>query len=84
MSCCGKGKYPGIHSMAKDLSVTVMRALREAVKTGKVLAPEHDVRKRLETCNLCEYKTGVRCSKCGCYISLKTAVLAAKCPIQKW
>lgn len=84
MSCCGRGKYPSVSSMAKDLSVTVLHALRHAVATGEVLANASITKTRIEVCDVCEHKTGVRCSKCGCFISLKTAVATANCPIGKW
>lgn len=84
MSCCGKNKYPSALTMARDLSVTVVQAMRHAVKTGEFMTTASETKKRLETCQICEKKTGVRCSMCGCYISLKTAVLTATCPIGKW
>lgn len=84
MSCCRKNKYPSMSSMAKDLSNSVVTALRHAVRSGELLTSEQDVRKRIDLCNKCDYKSGMRCLKCGCFISLKTAVLTAECPIKKW
>ena len=84
MSCCGQGKYPNAYTMTRDLSVTVVNAFRHALKTGEILSTEEDARNRITTCNACEFKSGVQCTKCGCYISLKTAVKVAKCPIGKW
>lgn len=85
MGCCGKrSMYPSVRSMAKDISATVLQAMRQAISSGEVLADEELIRKRLSTCNRCEKKTGVRCRECGCYITLKTAVLVAECPLRKW
>lgn len=84
MSCC-PGKMPSVSKMAKDFSMTAINAIRQAAKTGEILAHTQLIHDRLKICNApCEFKTGVRCLKCGCYISLKTAVAAAKCPEGKW
>lgn len=84
MGCC-PGKFPSASAMAKDMSMTALNAMRQALKSGEILAQQDVVLKRLAICNTpCEYKTGVRCLRCGCYITLKTAVLAATCPEGKW
>jgi hypothetical protein len=44
------------------------------------------VEERLAICNACEWlrpKTQ-RCRKCGCFMSLKTTLIQAKCPMGKW
>jgi len=83
MSCC-PNKMPNAVSMAKDLASTALNAMRMAIRNGDILAQEDIVKKRITACNTCDNKLGVRCTKCGCYISLKTAVAAATCPIGKW
>ena len=42
--------------------------------------------KRLELCNGCEHfiKLTHQCSKCGCFMDLKTKIRAATCPVGKW
>ena len=41
---------------------------------------------RLEICRACEFfkPRTERCSKCGCFMKLKTKLENAKCPIGKW
>jgi uncharacterized paraquat-inducible protein A len=41
---------------------------------------------RLAICMECPYlsKKHVRCTKCGCFMHLKTTLAKAKCPIGKW
>jgi len=41
---------------------------------------------RIETCKSCEYliKITNTCKKCGCFMSLKTKLENAVCPIGKW
>lgn len=41
---------------------------------------------RLEICKACPAlrKTTMQCTKCGCFMKLKTTLVAASCPIGKW
>jgi anaerobic ribonucleoside-triphosphate reductase len=41
---------------------------------------------RMSICKQCPFLTqrGERCRKCGCFMSLKTTLKGAKCPIGKW
>jgi hypothetical protein len=49
-------------------------------------ADEEIVAKRLEICKGCEHliKVTTQCTKCGCFMNLKTKLQAAACPIGKW
>jgi hypothetical protein len=44
------------------------------------------IESRLEICNSCEWfkKSLQKCRKCGCFMSLKTTLKQATCPIGKW
>lgn len=41
---------------------------------------------RLDICKQCPWldKRTVRCRKCGCFMTLKSTLKQAKCPIDKW
>jgi hypothetical protein len=41
---------------------------------------------RLSMCRSCEHliKATTQCSKCGCFMQLKTKLANAECPIGKW
>jgi hypothetical protein len=41
---------------------------------------------RLAICNSCEWfkKNLKKCKKCGCFMSLKSTLRQATCPIGKW
>jgi hypothetical protein len=83
--CCpSKPRGPGVRTMASDLAATVVQAIRHAVQTGELIASDHIIRSRIDTCNKCDQKSGVRCLACGCFISMKAAVLVAECPKSKW
>jgi hypothetical protein len=49
-------------------------------------SPEEIVETRLEICRACEhFKPRVQqCGKCGCFMTLKTTLKKARCPVGKW
>jgi hypothetical protein len=42
--------------------------------------------RRMAICDTCEFlkKPAKQCSKCGCFMKLKTKITRAHCPIHKW
>ena len=48
--------------------------------------PTEIQQQRLDMCKGCEhYKPMLsKCDKCGCIMKLKTRLIGAKCPVQKW
>lgn len=54
---------------------------------NKIERVSEDVSKeRLDICKQCEHliKTTVQCKKCGCFMTAKTTLPHAFCPIGKW
>lgn len=49
-------------------------------------AEELEAERRLSICKACPELIQVtsQCKKCGCFMSIKTKLDAAKCPIGKW
>lgn len=49
-------------------------------------ADSEDAEARLSICKLCPelVKITNQCKKCGCFMTVKTKLEAAKCPIGKW
>ena len=39
---------------------------------------------RLAVCDTCEQRSGNRCLKCGCLLSLKASGRIFECPLGKW
>jgi len=41
---------------------------------------------RMDVCRTCEFFNAklVKCTKCGCFMSLKTTLKEARCPVGKW
>jgi hypothetical protein len=81
-SCCGNPyKHLG---RAQDLTYTLLRTLRSIANGNGAGVTEITLRERLEICAACEEKRGLRCQKCGCFVSVKAALFEAECPLQKW
>ena len=58
----------------------------DLINPNQPKSTDETVKSRLEICKACEYfrpKTET-CRKCGCFMKLKTTLVNAKCPIDKW
>lgn len=44
------------------------------------------IESRLEICNTCEFfrKRTAKCTRCGCFMKLKSTLKQARCPMHKW
>ena len=48
-------------------------------------ASAEEIQSRMELCEDCEhYLATKQCSQCGCFMPLKTKLLHAECPVNKW
>ena len=59
-------------------------ALGQFVSDGCRLVSTDEYRRRLETCDTCEFRRGGRCMKCGCRLRWKARGRAFRCPAGKW
>lgn len=85
MGCCAKGRrFPTKTTMARNFAGSMAQAFKHAAATGEVTSDASTVSKRLLVCEHCEHKSGIRCTKCGCFIRLKAALATSRCPIGKW
>ena len=49
------------------------------------IADDDIIAHRISTCNSCEHFTRLRrCKQCGCFMDVKTKLVIAKCPVDKW
>jgi hypothetical protein len=70
----------------KTFSETVTDSFGELSKGNNIFAPEETQQTRMNICNSCEdfnAKT-TQCRRCGCFMSAKTKLKVASCPIGKW
>lgn len=70
----------------KGLSDTMTDSLGHIAKGKNVFCPQNIVNKRLAICKSCPefIQTTTQCRKCGCFMSAKTRLKTASCPIAKW
>lgn len=79
-------KLPSMTSMAGNLLKTAVNTVKTAVKGKSVSTSSLEANTRLAICQTCEYfrKSDQRCSKCGCFMAVKTYLKAEHCPVSKW
>lgn len=75
---------PSIADMGKNLIETAIDSVKSVAAGDGFSLTEEEANKRLSICNQCEFYTGSRCTKCGCYMATKTYLKAASCPVGKW
>ena len=82
--CCGL-KLQKPLAAVKSLTSTAVAVLLEAAKTGQVIDGQL-LQKRLTICGTCPQldRERVVCNSCQCFLKVKAALTAAKCPEGKW
>lgn len=56
---------------------------REAIKK-RDRVPEAEYEARLAVCKTCDFLNAGTCGACGCYVELRAAAKAGRCPYKKW
>lgn len=82
---CENPPLPSLVAMAGNAAqAAVEEAL--AIARGDAAPAIEDIAARLSLCQACaQYRPAdERCAACGCYLALKTAARAARCPLGKW
>jgi hypothetical protein len=77
---------PSIGQMARGIGRSVINnAVSVAQGNDLRLTPE-EANRRLSICKGCQFFESLsqRCSRCGCFLSMKTYLKAEKCPVGKW
>lgn len=75
---------PSISQMGKNLLKTAMDTAKNVAAGEAFSVNAEEAEKRLSICKQCEFYINERCSKCGCFMSVKTHLKAASCPVNKW
>lgn len=79
-----KTQMPSVAEMGKNLLNTAANVVKGVAAGESLSVTDEQANKRLEICKSCEYYVGERCTQCGCYMSVKTHIRAANCPVGKW
>jgi len=71
--------------MEKDEHVPDVKFL-DLFNPNSPRSDEDLIKFRLDICNECPFlgKRTKRCGQCGCFMTLKTTLLQATCPLGKW
>lgn len=67
--------------------MTTLKDIAKDLLAGKLILSEAELStERLKVCAECPQMTKMtrQCKLCGCFLDLKTKVLAAHCPLEKW
>jgi hypothetical protein len=77
---------PSYAQIAKNVGSSLVKNTISVVQGNDLKISSEEAQKRLDICKTCEFfdKNSQRCSKCGCYLSVKTYLKAEHCPIGKW
>lgn len=79
-----RGVVPGIKYKVANAAQTLTTVVKEAMTTGVLKADKKKIEERLNICFKCENFNGTTCKICGCVMKFKSALQAAKCPLDKW
>ena len=77
-------QMPSVAEMGKNLIQTVVDSAKNVINGEGISITEDQAKQRLTICEGCEFYTNTRCTKCGCYMAVKTHLKAANCPVGKW
>lgn len=77
---------PSMTQMAKNVTASLMKTAKAAVKGQGVRLSKEEADHRLAICQVCQFFRQVdqRCSKCGCFMAVKTYLRAETCPVNRW
>jgi hypothetical protein len=68
--------------------VTTLKKIAIGILKGQLPAAAKDdlAKERMKLCTQCEYFTKLsrQCKLCGCFLDMKTKLLDASCPVEKW
>ena len=81
-----KPEMPSLGEMSKNLFTSATGAIEHYRHTKVFAAQLKEKERRLSICKACEFIVldGARCTKCGCFMEVKTGIASSKCPINKW
>lgn len=69
------------------MAYSLKDAVKDALKLNLQILPVEASDARFKICQACPFyneKGNKKCSKCGCYMPVKTKLTKASCPVRKW
>jgi hypothetical protein len=82
----GSNKNPTPFQMAKNLAKTAIDTVKIVASGDSPNVSGEEAARRRSICNGCDFfnQAQQRCTRCGCFMAIKTYLKAASCPIGKW
>lgn len=77
---------PPFRQMVQNVGESVVKNVQSVIAGNPLNVSDEEKNRRLSICNSCEFfiRDQERCSKCGCYMAVKTYLKAESCPVGKW
>ena len=83
--CVDEQSLPTAKEMMKNLLTDGKAMITNAMKGNPTLVSDEVREHRWATCQACPFLTdNNRCTKCGCFMKVKVALVTSKCPENKW
>ena len=82
--CIGEKDMPTALEMMKNLANSGKDIVTNALKGHSTLASDELRAHRWAICQACPFLQADRCTSCGCFMKVKVAFQATKCPEGKW
>jgi hypothetical protein len=77
---------PSAGQMARNLGKSIFSNAVSVAQGNDLRLTPDEANRRLSICKNCEFFEALsqRCSKCGCFMAVKSYLKAEKCPVGKW
>lgn len=82
--CIDEQSMPTAMEMAKNLMKDGKAMISNAMKGNPTLVSDEVREHRWATCQACPFFQNNRCTKCGCFMRVKVALVTSQCPEHKW
>lgn len=81
-----KPAMPSVGAMTRSVAQSMVRNVQSVAAGNPLRLSEDEAKKRLDICKTCEFfnASQTRCTKCGCFMAVKTYLKAERCPVGKW
>jgi len=67
-----------------EAGANLTSSVTEWAESGFQICGAKELDNRLSICNSCEFMSGNRCLKCGCFLQAKARLATSRCPEDKW
>jgi hypothetical protein len=75
---------PPFYKQVINFAQEMWMALKFRLSNKYIKVSPEIQRQRLQACMSCAFFRDNRCTKCGCFMKLKTHLASAECPEHKW